>query len=347
MPPSLATGSRIVSGRIDKTQYFPATMGSMLSSVAVLAYDGVSTFGLGVTVEIFGCDRSADGLPAYDFSVTAEVPGPVRTDAGLHLLVEAGLDRFRAADLGIVVCWNDVAIHPPEPVLEALRTVAGRGGRLLSHCTGAFVLAAAGLLDGRRATTHWRHAAELASRYPSVTVDPGVLYVDAGPVITSAGTAAGIDACLHLIRQEHGAAVANAIARRMVVPPHRDGGQAQYVPVLVEEPGDPVRLAVLHEWVLGHLDQAITVDDLAARAFMSPRTFARQFAARAGATPHQWLTRARLLRAQELLETTDRSVEQIAASCGLTPLVLRRHFARRLGTTPQAYRRTFGQGCGR
>jgi transcriptional regulator GlxA family with amidase domain len=317
----------------------------MLSSVAVLAYDGVSTFGLGVTVEIFGCDRSAEGLPKYDFSVTAEVPGAILTDAGLPLLVEAGLDRFRAADLGIVVCWNDIGIRPPEPVLDALRAVAGRGGRLLSHCTGAFVLAEAGLLDGRRATTHWRHAADLASRYPAVTVDPGVLYVDAGPVITSAGTAAGIDACLHLVRQEHGAAVANAIARRMVVPPHRDGGQAQYVPVLVEEPGDPVRLAALHEWVLGHLDQAITVDDLAARAFMSPRTFARQFTARTGSTPHQWLTRARLLRAQELLETTDRSVEQIAASCGLTPLVLRRHFARRLGTTPQAYRRTFSQAA--
>jgi transcriptional regulator GlxA family with amidase domain len=315
----------------------------MLSSVAVLAYDGVSTFGLGVTTEVFGADRGAEGLPRYDFAITAEVPGLVRTDAGLPILVEAGLDRFRSADLGIVVCWDDIDVRPPEPVLDALRAIVDRGGRVLSQCTGAFVLAAAGLLDGRRATTHWRYAAQLASRYPSVEVDPGVLYVDEGQVITSAGTAAGIDACLHLLRKEHGAAVANAVARRMVVPPHRDGGQAQYVPVLVEEAAQPVSVAALHEWVLEHLHEPITVDDLAARALMSPRTFARQFAARTGTTPHQWLTRARLMRAQELLEKTDRGIEQIATACGLTPLVLRRHFVRRFGTTPQAYRRTFSQ----
>lgn len=317
----------------------------MLSSVAVAAYEGVSTFGLGVTAEIFGCDRSAEGLPAYDYAITAAVPGLIRTDVGLPIMVEAGLDRLSSADLGIVVCWDDCDVRPPQALLDALRAIVDRGGRVLSHCTGAFVLAAAGLLDGRRATTHWRYAAELASRYRSIDVDPGVLYVEDGPIITSAGTSAGIDACLHLLRLEHGAAVANAVARRMVVPPHRDGGQAQYVPVLVEEAVDPVSLAALHEWALQHLHEQITVDDLAARALMSPRTFARQFVARTGTTPHQWLIRARLMRVQELLEKSDAGIEQVAAACGLTPLVLRRHFVRRFGTTPQAYRRTFSQAA--
>jgi transcriptional regulator GlxA family with amidase domain len=315
----------------------------MLSSVAVLAYEGVSMFGLGITAEVFGCDRSAEGLPRYDYAIAAAEPGVIRTDVGVPITVAAGLDRFSAADLGIVVCWDQTDVLPPEPVLQALRTLAGRGGRVLSQCTGAFVLAAAGLLDGRRATTHWRYAAQLASRYPAIDVDPGVLYVDDGQVITSAGTAAGIDACLHLLRVEHGAAVANAVGRRMVVPPHRDGGQAQFVPPHVDEADDSANLASLHEWTLEHLREPLTVSDLAAHALMSPRTFARQFAARTGTTPHQWLTRARLMRAQELLERSGDGVEQIAAECGLSPLMLRRHFARMCGTTPQAYRRTFSQ----
>jgi transcriptional regulator GlxA family with amidase domain len=314
-----------------------------VSSVAVLAYEGVSTFGLGVTAEIFGCDRSAEGLPSYDYAITAAAPGIIRTDVGLPIVVDAGLDRFCAADLGIVVCWDQAEISPPGPLLDALRTLAQRGGRLLSHCTGAFVLAEAGLLDGRRATTHWQWAAELARRYPLVDVDPGVLYVDDGRVITSAGTAAGIDACLHLLRLEHGAAVANAVARRMVVPPHRRGGQAQYVTPLAEETSGAAGLAAVHEWARAHLHEPVTVADLAARALMSPRTFARQFVAATGTTPHQWLIGQRVTRAQELLERADASIEQVAAQCGLTPLMLRKHFARRYGTTPQAYRRTFSQ----
>ena len=314
-----------------------------MSSVAVLAYEGVSAFGLGVTAEVFGCDRSAEGLPRYDYAVTAAQPGLLRTDVGMPVLVEAGLDRLAAADLAVVVCWDEVATRPPEPVLRALRTVASRGGRVLSQCTGAFVLAAAGLLDGLRATTHWQYAGQLARRYPEIQVDPGVLYVDQGQVITSAGTAAGIDACLHVVRLEHGAAVANQLARRMVVAPHRDGGQAQFVPVLVDSPGSQGELAVLHEWVQHHLHQPVTVAGLAHRVHMSPRTFARWFAAHTGTTPHQWLTSQRLIMAQELLERTDRGVEQIAAACGLTPLMLRRHFASRWGITPQAYRRRFSQ----
>jgi transcriptional regulator GlxA family with amidase domain len=315
----------------------------MLSSVAVLAYDGVSAFGLGVTAEIFGCDRSAEGLPRYDYAVIAHRPGLVRTDTGLPILVEHDLARLRAADLAIVVCWDSTRISPPEPVLAALRDVVARGGTVLSQCTGAFVLAAAGLLDGRRATTHWRHAADLAARYPDVTVDRDVLYVDEGPVVTSAGTAAGIDACLHILRREHGAAVANQVARRMVVAPHRDGGQAQFVPVPVDDVDDGAGLAALHEWALARLHQSITVTDMARHVHMAPRTFARWFGAHTGTTPHQWLTSQRLIRAQEMLERTDHGIEQVAARCGLTPLMLRRHFTRRWGISPQSYRRRFTQ----
>jgi transcriptional regulator GlxA family with amidase domain len=318
----------------------------MLSCVAVLAYEGVSTFGLGVTAEVFGCERKGTGIPRYDYVVTAAQPGVIRTDVGLPILVEYGVDRLGSADLAVVVCWDETGTRPPEPVLAALRTVVDRGGRVLSQCTGAFVLAAAGLLDGRRATTHWNYAAELARRYPQVDVDPGVLYVDEGQVITSAGTAAGIDACLHVIRLEHGAAVANEIARHMVVAPHRDGGQAQFVPVLMDDAADGPGLATLRDWALEHLREPLTVADLARQVHMSPRTFARWFAARTGTTPHQWLTSLRLTLAQELLERTSHGIDQIAADCGLAPMMLRRHFTRRWGITPQAYRRRFSQLAG-
>ena len=318
----------------------------MLSSVAVLAYEGVSTFGLGVTAEVFACGSRGEGIPQYEYCVTALEPGVIRTDVGLPILVESGLDRLASADLAIVVCWDSIDTRPPEAVLAALRAVAARGGRVLSQCTGAFVLAAAGLLDGRRATTHWNYAAELARRYPRVEVDPGVLYVDEGPVITSAGTAAGIDACLHVIRLEHGAAVANEVARHMVVAPHRDGGQAQFVPVLVDGRADGPDLAALRDWALERRRQPLTVADLARQVNLAPRTFARWFATRTGTTPHQWLTSQRLSRAQELLERTDLGVEQVAGDCGLTPLMLRRHFTRRWGITPQAYRHRFSQLAG-
>jgi transcriptional regulator GlxA family with amidase domain len=318
----------------------------MLSSVAVFAYEGVSTFGLGVTAEVFGCDRKGQGIPRYEYSLAAAEPGVIRTDVGVPIVVDSGVERLSSADLAVVVCWDEIDTRPPESVLTALRTVVDRGGRVLSQCTGAFVLAAAGLLDGRRATTHWKYAAELAGRYPGVEVDPGVLYVDEGQVITSAGTAAGIDACLHVIRLEHGAAVANEIARHMVVAPHRDGGQAQFVPVLVDDTADGPDLASLRDWTLKHLREPLTVADLARQVHMSPRTFARWFAAHAGTTPHQWLTSQRLTQAQELLERTDQGVEQIAVDCGLTPMMLRRHFSRRWGITPQAYKHRFSQLAG-
>lgn len=229
----------------------------------------------------------------------------------------------------------------PEEVLEALRRTVARGARVLSVCSGAFVLGAAGLLDGRRCTTHWRHADELARRYPEARVEPDVLYVDEGPVITSAGTAAGIDAALHLVRQAHGPAVANAIARRMVVPPHRDGGQAQYV----KRPLPRTRCDTVGEtlaWMEHHLDQELTVEQLADRTHMSPRTFARRFQQETGTTPYRWLLRQRVLLAQHLLETSDETMDMIAGRTGFgNAAALRHQFVRSLGTTPNAYRRTF------
>jgi len=214
-------------------------MGWQLRDVAALAGQGVGTFGLGVFSEIFGYDRTADGLPGFDYAVVAAEPGPLRTDTGLRIIPEHGLERLASADLVVVTSW-DSDDDPSPALLDALRTAVDRGSRILAHCTGAFAVAAAGLLDGRRATTHWRHVDDFARRFPQVELDPDVLYVDAGPVVTSAGTAAGIDASLYLVRQAHGGEVANAIARRMVVPPHRDGGQAQFIEQPVPAVGDPL-----------------------------------------------------------------------------------------------------------
>ena len=307
-----------------------------------VVYDGVGSFGLGVVAEVFGYDRSADGLPAYDFAIAAVRPGPVRTDTGLQILVEHGLERVAEADLVCVLGWEGVERTPEEPLLQALRDAVARGARVMSHCTGAYVVAAAGLLDGRTIATHWMHAADLAARYPAVTVDPDVLYVDDDPIFSSAGTAAGIDTCLYLLRREHGAAVANAVARRMVVPPHREGGQAQYVDAAVPDVDETSGLREVLVWAQEHLETDLSVDQLAARALMSPRTFARHFRSATGSTPHAWLLAQRLTRAQQLLEVTDLPVDEVARRSGLgAATTLRHHFALRFGTSPQAYRRTF------
>ncbi|WP_138906628.1 helix-turn-helix domain-containing protein [Streptomyces chryseus] len=315
----------------------------MLKNVAVALVDGVNPFELGVLCEVFGIDRSDQGLPVYDFAVCAAEPGPIAARSGaFSISVPHGLDRLESADLiAIPADQHCEARTYPEPLLDALRRAVERGARVLSVCSGAFVLGAAGLLDGRRCTTHWRHSAELARRHPRAKVEPDVLYVDEGPVITSAGTAAGIDACLHLIRQEHGSEVANTIARRMVVPPHRDGGQAQYI----ERPLTRVRCDTVGgalAWMERHLDQEMTVEQLADRAHMSPRTFARRFLQETGTTPYRWLLRQRVLLAQELLEATDDTVDAIAGRAGFgNAAALRHQFVRSLGTTPNAYRRTF------
>ena len=311
----------------------------MLSRVAAVAYPGVSTFGLGVTAEVFG--KVTDGLPGFRDQVAGTRRGEMRTETGLRFRADAGLSAVAEADLAIVVCWKERE-PPPPALLRALRATVAHGGRVMSHCTGAFVLAEAGLLDGRRATTHWMDAPELARRYPAVTVEPDVLYLDEGPVLTSAGCAAGIDLCLHVIRTEFGAQAANAVARRMVVPPHRDGGQSQYRQDTAPVPASPASpMAALTDWMLEHLQDPLTVGQLAQRASMSPRTFARQFLASTGATPHAWLLAQRLLRAQALLEDDGIGVERVARQCGLSPPALRRHFGRRFGSNPAAYRKTF------
>ena len=311
----------------------------MLTDVAVIALPHVAPFELGVLCEVFGIDRTDQGVPSPTFAVVAAEPGLVPTSAGFSLGVEHGLDRAATADLVAVPAFPRGAAVP-EAVLDVLRDAVARGARVLSVCSGAWALAAAGLLDGRRCTTHWAYADELARQYPLAQVDPGVLYVEDGPVVTSAGTAAGIDACLHLVRREHGAAVAGTIARRMVVPPHRDGGQAQFVASAVPRCADEGFAPVL-AWMLDHLGDDLRVSGVAAHASMSPRTFARRFRQAAGTTPAAWLARQRLERARELLEGTDLPVEAVARQVGYgSAAVLRAHFSG-LGTTPQAYRRTF------
>ncbi|MFI6660437.1 GlxA family transcriptional regulator [Streptomyces sp. NPDC050523] len=314
----------------------------MLQNVAAVVLDGVNPFELAVVCEVFGIDRSDDGLPVYDFAV-ASAEGPLlNTRAGFSMNVAHGLERLEEADLIAVPAGARYGSRefPPE-LLEALRRGVGRGARVLSVCSGVFVLAAAGLLDDRRCAVHWHDADQLALAYPRLTVEPDVLYVDEDPVITSAGTAAGIDACLHIVRKEQGPEVANKIARRMVVPPHRDGGQAQYIErPLPRAHGDTVAEVLV--WMERHLDEEVTVEQLAARAHMSPRTFARRFQQETGTTPYRWILRQRVLLAQRLLEGTDETVDAVAWRAGFgNAAALRHQFVQAIGTTPNAYRRTF------
>ncbi|MEV5602212.1 helix-turn-helix domain-containing protein [Streptomyces sp. NPDC052299] len=314
----------------------------MLNNVAALLLDDVHPFELGVLCEVFGLDRSDEGLPVHDFAVVSGEGPQLRTHAGFTISTPYGLDRLEEADLVAVPAGSRFGEREfPEEVLTALRRAVERGARVLSVCSGAYLLGAAGLLDGRRCTTHWRHADDLARRFPEAAVEPDVLYVEDGPVTTSAGTAAGIDACLHLVRQAYGPAAANTIARRMVVPPHRDGGQAQYI----QRPLPRTRCDTVGDtlaWMERHLDREMTVEQLADRAHMSPRTFARRFQQETGTTPYRWLLRQRVLLAQHLLETSDETIDTIADRTGFgTAAALRHQFVRALDTTPQAYRRTF------
>ncbi|MFE9360657.1 GlxA family transcriptional regulator [Streptomyces olivaceoviridis] len=314
----------------------------MLKNVAAVLLDGVHPFELGVVCEVFGIDRSDDGLPGYDFAVVSAEGPELGTHCGFTVSTPYGLERLEEADLIAVPAGETYAEREyPEELLAALRRAVDRGTRVLSVCSGVFVLAAAGLLDGRRCAVHWHHAEQLSRRYPRLTVEPDVLYVDEDPVITSAGTAAGIDACLHIVRKEQGPEVANKIARRMVVPPHRDGGQAQFIErPLPKAPCDTVGEVLA--WMEAHLDQEVTVEQLAARAHMAPRTFARRFQQETGTTPYRWILRQRVLLAQELLEGADETMDAIAWRTGFgTAAALRHQFVRALGTTPNAYRRAF------
>ncbi len=308
-----------------------------LQSVAVLLQEPVSLFEYGVLAEVFGLDRTDEGVPAFDYRVCAEAPGPLDARNGTTVTAAFGLEAAADADL-VAVPASSAAREPSPAVVEVLRSAVERGAWLMSVCSGAFTLGAAGVLDGRDCTTHWRYAEELALLHPKARVDPDVLYVRDGTVITSAGTAAGIDAALHLVRLELGSAVASSIARRMVVPPHRDGGQRQYIarPVPTTEAES---LGPVLEWMLEHLEDPVTVDELARRATMSPRTFARRFVAETGTTPHQWVTDQRVLRARQLLEETDLPVEAVARDAGFgSAALLRHHFTRCAGITPTAFR---------
>jgi AraC family transcriptional regulator, transcriptional activator FtrA len=312
--------------------------------VAAVVGREVAAFELGVAHEVFGLDRSEYADPWYELRVVAAFGNPVPVSGGGWSIVTPwSLDDVADADTVIVPVWPDRDEPAPPNLLEALRSVHERGGRLVSVCTGAFLLAQTGLLDGRRATTHWMWAGELSRAYPHVDVDPDVLFVDAGDgIYTSAGTAAGIDLCLHLVRLDHGADVANKVARRMVVPPQRDGGQAQFVDAPVPATPDDDVIGRTLDWAAGHLDQSLSVDDLARRALLSPRTFARRFRAVTGTTPMQWLQRQRVLHAQRLLETTDLPIELVAQRCGFgTATSFRAHFRRVAGTSPALYRRMF------
>jgi AraC family transcriptional regulator, transcriptional activator FtrA len=308
-----------------------------LKTVAVLLQEPVSLFEFGVLAEVFGIDRTEQDVPAFDYRVCAETPGPLDSRNGTTVTAPFGLEAAADADL-IAVPASSAARTPSPAVVQLLRDAVDRGAWVMSVCSGAFTLGAAGILDGRSCTTHWQHTAELAQSNPLARVDPDVLYVRDGTVITSAGTAAGIDAALYLVRTELGSAVATAIARRLVVPPHRDGGQRQFidrpVPTTTAESLGPVLT-----WMVEHLDEAFTVDDLARRSSMSPRTFARRFVAETGTTPHQWVTDQRVLRARRLLEDTDLPVEAVARDAGFgSAALLRHHFTRCTGITPTTFR---------
>ncbi|MFD3969951.1 helix-turn-helix domain-containing protein [Streptomyces cyaneofuscatus] len=309
-----------------------------MTAVALAVTDGMLHFELALACEVFG-SHAPDGADSwYQLSLC----GPDAVRAGrFRLEPDLGLDGLVGAHTVIVPGWADIDQAPPAELVDAVRAAHEAGARVVSLCTGAFVLAAAGLLDGRRATTHWAHTQVLAERYPRVTVDPDVLYVDDGSVLTSAGKAAAMDLCLHLVRLDQGSAVANTLARRLVVPPHREGGQAQFVTTPVPAPGGHP-LDGLLPWVMRRLDRPLTVEDLARQARMSSRHLGRHFKSATGTTPLQWLLVQRIRRAQELLETTDDTVDAIAAATGMgTATTLRRHFHRTVGVPPDAYRRTF------
>ena len=312
-----------------------------VTSVAVLVQDGVEPFGLGAMCEVWAEPyHPEDDNPVFDFVVATPRPGRVRGPSGFDLHVEHGLEAAAHADLLCIAPKRDY-LEPSPEVAETVAAAHARGAFVFAHCTAAFVLGEAGLLDRRRCTTHWRHTDVLAARYPEAQVDENVLYVQDGTIVTGAGSAAGLDAALHLMRQQFGARTAAAAARRMVVPPHRSGGQAQFIARAVPD-CDAETLGPLLAWIVENLAEDLSVDELARRCHMSPRTFARRFRAETGTTPHSWVTTQRVQAAEELLELTDHSVDWIADEVGFgNAATLRHHFTRARGVSPQQYRRTF------
>jgi AraC family transcriptional activator FtrA len=313
------------------------------SLVVALAYDGLCGFEFACAAEVFGLPRPEFGPGWYRFETCSVDGRAVDGQYGTSLSVTGGIERLAEAGTIMIPGWQSIDAAVPEVLLTALRAAHSRGARLLSICSGAFVLAAAGLLDGKRATTHWRYADAFSRRYPNVQVDPRVLYVDEGQVLTSAGSAAGLDLCLHVVRRDFGADVANKVARRLVIAPHREGGQSQFLerPVDHRERG---LLAAVLERLHQQLERSVTVTDMAGWAAMSERTFIRRFRASTGMTPADWLTEVRMTRARDLLESSDLSVEEIARRAGLgTATTMRHHFRQRIGLSPTEYRARFSQ----
>ena len=311
--------------------------------VVALVYDDLCAFEFSCAAEVFGLLRPEVGADWYKFETCATNGRKVTGQYGVSMSVDGGLDRIAAAGTVIVPGWQGLDVPVPAPVLDALRQAHSQGTRLVSICSGSFVLAATGLLDGKRATTHWRYADALQRRYPRIRVDPDVLYVDEGHILTSAGSAAGLDLCLHLVRRDYGPAVANQVARRLVIPPHRDGGQAQFLETPVE-PQERGSLSALLDSMRRRLDEPLRIVELAQLAAMSERTFMRRFQATTGMTPAEWLTRVRVDRARELLESTALSIEHIAARTGLgMATTMRHHFRRKVGVSPSEYRRRFSR----
>jgi AraC family transcriptional activator FtrA len=309
--------------------------------VVALAYDRLCTFEFGIVVEIFALPRPELNVDWYEFAVCSLDRGPLKATGGVTVQPTRGLRALQSAGTIVIPGWRDANEQPPEALLRAIRAAHTRGVRLMTICSGVFVLAAAGLLDGRRATTHWRYAERLRTLYPKIRVEPDVLFVDEGTILTSAGSAAGIDLCLHLVRRDYGAEIANQVARRLIVAPLREGGQSQYIPAPIRAGGRNGLSGVL-DWAQRRLREPLSIQALASRAGMSPRTFARRFRQESGTTPHQWLVHQRLLAAQHRLETTSESIDGIAEAVGLqTAATLRLHFRRSLQTTPTAYRRRF------
>jgi AraC family transcriptional regulator, transcriptional activator FtrA len=318
-----------------------------MHSVAVLAYDGMSGFESGMAAEIFGMTELSEQFsagiarPWYSMKLCTATP-EIRMLGGATVRSPHGLDDLAAADTVVIPSVRDVTEPASPELVEAINAAHARGARLVSICSGAFALAAAGVLDGRTATTHWIYVDELAARHPGIDVDPAPLYVDGGDVLTSAGCAAGLDLCLHIVRTDHGARVANDVARRLVISPHRAGGQAQYIETPVPEPATDGRIAAGMAWALEHLDTPITLDDLAARSAMSRRSYLRQFTRATGTTPIKWLIEQRIQASLALLESSSLSIEQIAARVGFESAVtFRHHFVRQLRTTPSDYRNAF------
>jgi AraC family transcriptional activator FtrA len=313
--------------------------------VTVLVYDELCTFEFGVAYEVFGLPRPEFGSGWYRYSVCGIEDRPMRAAGGLTVMPDAGLAVLEEADLVIVPGWRAPGGEVPAELVKALRRAHGRGARLASLCSGVFVLAATGLLDGRRATTHWRYADKLKASHPAITITPDVLYVDEGSLLTAAGSAAGIDLCLHIVRLDYGPDIANSVARRLVVPPHRDGGQAQFIERPVPRMHEGARLGAVIDWMRTNLAENLTINRLAEQAGMSIRTFQRRFEETTGAPPGEWIVLERLSRARELLERPEEvGLDQVAELSGFgSAEALRYHFRLRLRTSPSAYRARFGR----